>query len=330
MRPAPMRMLATKVATPPAAVRADAASVVERAVRAAPVPAPVRVEPPVAVPARRGGQGPREARWLVLVVIALSVVVGGVIGRIVTGGDADHGGAAATTAQRAPSTTVAPTTLAPTTLAPTTLASATTPVPVTNALGLVAGTPADPASSHPEERFAAHLGVDDAQATPASAAAIYASWWRLFGGPASSVAASAGGFAVTDAARQVLDLSGFTLGPDGKIADLVECASPVAAAPTCNRLSNVVAVDVTNAGVGQSATVSFRRLAELRLLKARTVRFVTMTSAKPVTAATSAAADVRFGGDLLAFAMDSAAVPASVDVALTYADGTSETVTITW
>ena len=54
-----------------------------------------------------------------------------------------------------------------------------------------------------------------------------------------------------------------------------------------------------------------------------------MVATKPVTAATSPAGDVRFDDHVLAFVVPSAAVPASVDVTLTYADGTSEAVTIT-
>lgn len=333
MRPAPVRVLTTKVATPPAQVRdavaagsGRSAELPEVADRGAPA-AVVAEQPqvPVAAP-RRGGEEPRGARWFVVAVVVLSVMAGAAAGWIVTRGDPDHGGDGAPARPTVPATTVASTTSA----APSTTAAPTSTVAaVTNAVGLAAGTPADPESGHVEERFAAHLGGAGVPATPSSAAAVYAVWWQLFGGVPSKVAASADGFAVTDGSGQVLDLSGFTLGADGNVADLVECAVDPAGAPTCNRLSNVVSFDPTLPTVGQGSAVSFQRLAELRLLKARTVRFVTMDATKPVASATSPAADVRVGDGVLAFAVPSEAVPPSVDVTLTYADGDSETVAVT-
>ena len=65
-------------------------------------------------------------------------------------------------------------------------------------------------------------------------------------------------------------------------------------------------------------------------MRDRTVRFVAVTAAQPVTAAMSAAGEVRVDGHVLAFAVPSDAVPPTVDVTLTYVDGgTTETVTIT-
>ncbi|MGC4243508.1 MAG: hypothetical protein QM686_14765 [Herbaspirillum sp.] len=335
MRPAAVRVLATKVATPPPSPQVrdampptgsvpsvEAPAVVARRDSTAVVAAQPQV--PAAAP-RRGGEEPRGARWLVVAVVVLSVMAGVAVGWIVTRGDADHGGDGAPVRPTVPATTIEPTTSA---APPPTAAPSNTAVPVTNVFGIAAGTPADPESGRVEERFAAHLGGAGAPATPSSAAAVYATWWQLFGGVPSGVAESADGFAVTDGSGQVLDLSGFTLGADGNVADLVECADP-AGSPTCNRLSNVVSFDPTLPTVGQGEAVSFQRLAELRLLQTRTVRFVTMAATKPVTSATSPAADVRVGDGVLAFAVPSGAVPQTVDVTLTYADGSSETVTVT-
>ncbi len=261
-----------------------------------------------------------------MVVIALTAVVGGAVGLLVTRDDPDHAGRSTASTTAVIAATVAPPTTAPAaTVAPsTTAAVATGP----NVLGIVDGTPADPASARPEERFAAHLGRDDTEASPATVAALYASWWKLFLGPPADVAASPDGFTLTDGGDQTIELSSFVLGADGKVADLVECVRAGSAAATCNRLSNAISLDSTASVVGQSANVTFQRLGELRLLRARTIRFVALTAAQPVTAATSAAGEVHVDGHILAFAVPSDAVPPSVDVQLTYADGTSELVTI--
>jgi len=255
----------------------------------------------------------------VVAVVVLSVVVGGALGYVLTRGDADHGGTVASTAATAAPTTAAATTAAPTSTAP----------PATNALGPTIGMLADAASARPEERFAAGLANGAAPATPASAAALYAAWWKLFIGQRAPAVASADGFAITDGSGQTLDLSGYVLGADGNVADLVECASTPGSAPTCNRLSDVITPDPTAPVVGQTAGVTLQHLGEMRLLRARVVHFLSMAAAKPVTAATSAGTDVRFDDHVLAVAVGSDAVPPTVDVALTYADGSTETVSIT-
>ena len=342
MRPAPVRVLTTKVRTPPvqgaagvAVARADAptqgvapgsaagatdgrpAGADDR--RVVPDVAPERTEP---ARVRRGGESPHGIRWIVIAVVLLSVAVGGVLATRLASDPADPVATSAPVASTVPATTVAPTTVA-TTVAPTTTVAA-----VPNALGIVVGAPADGASARPEERFAAHLGVDDTAATPASPASVYARWWKLFVGRDAPMVASPNGFA-TDADGQSVELTGFVAGGDGKVADLVECVTVGVARPTCNRLSNVVGLDQSTSVVGQSANVTFRRFAELRLLRDRVIRMVTMTPVQPMTAAASAAGDVRFDDGVLAVALPSTAVPATIDVALTYADGTTETVTIT-
>lgn len=327
MRPAPVRVLTTKVAAPPAHTRGVVEPTLAQSAPSTPAvgqgtPRPERSSAKVAAtPVRRSGETARGFRWTVLGVIAVSLVVGGFLARLITADDAEH----ATTTP----TTAAPSSTTPSTAPPTTAVATTTAAPVTNAMGLVVGTPAAADSTRVEERFAAHLGVDDTQATPLTPAAVYASWWKLFIGARPGAEASASGFAVTDGGGQTVDLSAFTTGTDGNVADLVECAASASAGPTCNRLSNVISLDVAQPEVGTSDKVTFRRLGEMRLLRDRVVRFVSMTATQPVTAATSPAGDVRFDDHVLAVAVPSGAVPPTIDVTLIYADGTTETVTVT-
>lgn len=359
MRPAPVRVLTSKVAVPPARVRQD--PVVLRARPAEPRPAPA-VEPsspdapawqaaagsagsptvavalsgsgpatdtrarPDASASGRRAEAARGPRWFVALVVVAAAALGGLIGYLVTRGDADHRATSTVTSVGQPLVPAA--TVAPVTTQAPTSPSTTTPVGQ-NVLGVVVGTPADPASTHPEERFAAHLGHDEGEASAPSPAALYAVWWELIQGAPANVVASPDGFAFVDGARQTIDLSSFSLGADGKVADLVECASVGTVRPTCNRVSNAVGLDPTAPVVGQSASVTFTRLGEVRLVATLTTRLVSMVATKPITAATSPAGDVRFNDHVLAFVVPSAAVPPSVDVTLTYADGTTEVVTIT-
>ena len=194
-------------------------------------------------------------------------------------------------------------------------------------LGLENGKVADPASAVPEERFVAHLGDDATAASPGTPATIYAEWWQLFLGRPLALA-SPNGFVVTDRTGQRLELSGFSSGPDGQVGDLQECVLPADPAPLCNQLGAVISLDPTAPVVGQSPVVQFTRLAEFRLLLTRTVRFVTYRSVQPIVAATSPTGEVRLNDHLLAFEVPKDAPPPDVALTVTYADGTSETVSV--
>jgi hypothetical protein len=91
----------------------------------------------------------------------------------------------------------------------------------------------------------------------------------------------------------------------------------------------VASIDDTFTPVGRSNTISFDRIAEFRLLKTLITRFVTYTSAQPISTATEAGGRVAFNGSVLAFEIPKDNPPATVDITLTYADGSSEVVTVT-
>ena len=336
IRPAPMRVLTSRVTTPPVhtLARTGPAPPTRIVATLRPGPVPLGERAPVTDPARtaatwapRGGRG-RRTTVLMLVLLVLAVAVGGLIGVLVTRRDADH------RATRPPVTAVAPTSAAPSTTAapPTTVAPTTTVAPAptgSNVLGIANGTPANAASSLTQERYAAHLGRDETMATPGTPAQLYAMWWELFGGPPPAAVASPNGFSFADGNGQTIELTGFVAGPDGQVSDLVECAYPPAGAPTCNQLANVVSIDATAPVVGQSPNVTFTRAAELRLLRNSAVRFVGLTAAQPITSITSPAGEVRFNDRVAGIVVPAGAAPASLDLAVTYADGTTETVTVT-
>ena len=210
MRPAPVRVSTTKVVSPPAHTRGvvepSAPSVrVCLVVRSWPSrPAVEAVAPqrshrarcPAAAELPRGrrtrvrtgprpsggeGESPRGRRWLAMVVIVLTAVVGGAVGLLVTRDDPDHAGRSTASTTAVIAATVAPPTTAPaSTVAPsTTAAVATGP----NVLGIVDGTPADHSASRPARRSAS---------PPTSASMIprhhRRRWWRStpVGGSSSS------------------------------------------------------------------------------------------------------------------------------------------------
>lgn len=234
---------------------------------------------------------------------------------------------ASTTDPTSASTSSVPAATAP----PATTVLATVPEttlpPGPNVLGIENGKVPDPASAVPEERFVAHLGVDATAASPGTPAAIYAEWWQLFLDPAQAMA-SPNGFLLDDTTGQRLELSGFGRGPDSQVSDLQECVLAVDAPPLCNQLDAVISLDPTSPVVGQSPVVQFSRLAEFRLLRTRTVRFVTYRSVQPIVAATSPTGEVRLNDHLLAFEVPKDALPPDVALTVTYADGTRETLTV--
>ncbi len=336
IRPAPMRVLTTRVTTPPVHTLARTGGTPPTRIVATlrPGPVPLAERTPAADPARTGASwAPRGSRGrrtavLMLLLLVLALAVGGLIGVLVTRHDADHGAtqpsltSVALTAA-APSTTAAP----PTTVAATTTAAA---APTgSNVLGIANGTPANAASALAQERYAAHLGRDETAATPGTPAQLYAMWWELFGGPPPVAVASPNGFSFADGNGQTIELTGFVLGPDGQVSDLVECAYPPTGAPTCNQLANVLSIDATAPVVGQSPNVTFTRAAELRLLRNSVVRFVGLTAAQPITSITSPTAAVRFNDHVAGIVVPAGSGPVAVDLTITYADGTTETVTVT-
>src|SRR6478736_6238150 len=130
IRPAPMRVLTTRVTTPPVHTLARTGATPPTRIVATlrPGPVPLAERPPAAEPVRtsaswapRGSRGRRTA-VLMLLLLVLALAVGGLIGVLVTRHDADHG------ATQASLTSVALTTAAPsTTAAPPTTVAATTP-----------------------------------------------------------------------------------------------------------------------------------------------------------------------------------------------------------
>ena len=160
-----------------------------------------------------------------------------------------------------------PRSVAPVTTQATTSPSTTTPVGQ-NLLGVVGRDARRPCSAHPEERFAAGLGETtgrgDAREPCGRVRRVVGADRRR---PPPAVVVSPDGFAFVDGAARSIDLSSFLLGADGKVADLVECAS------VAGRPSDVQPADQRRRArsdrvrsSARSAIVTFPRLGEVRLL----------------------------------------------------------------
>ena len=331
-----MRVLTTRVTTPPVHTLARTGGTPPTRIVATlrPGPVPLAERTPAADPSRttaswapRGSRGRRTA-VLMLLLLVLALAVGGLIGVLVTRHDADHGATHPSVTSVAPTTAASSTTAAP----PTTVAATTNRRPCADRRER----PRDRQRHAGERRLGAGPGAlrraprrDETAATPGTPAQLYAVWWELFGGPRPEAVASPNGFSFADGKGQTIELTGFVPGPDGQVSDLVECAYPPTGAPTCNQLANVLSIDATAPVVGRSANVTFTRSAELRLLRNSVVRFVGLTSAQPLTSITSPTGEVRFNDHVAGIVVPAGSGPANVDLTVTYADGTTETVTVT-
>lgn len=177
-----------------------------------------------------------------------------------------------------------------------------------------------------EERFAAYFGENAHNAAGNTAAHAYATWLAVRRQKAVSAVTSTNGFMLTAADSTRIELRNFERSKGGKVADLTVCAGQPDAVPLCRRIGDAVELRTPQV-VATSPTLSLTRWATFFVGPLQSSALFTVDSGKTIRSASAAEAnrvDVRDA----ALAITAPTGVTSAQLVVTYADGTTETLSV--
>jgi hypothetical protein len=304
-------------------------------------PAPTQPAAPPAVSVsptapfdQRTGRESAGRRGLILGVLAVAAVIGGGLGFMLSRGGSDEaaGDAAVSTVadDSSGSETTAVETTVEETVAPTSSTVVETTAPAaTNPFGVVVGTTADPASPLVEERYVANLGVNLDNALPNSPAFAAAAWWLVVNQRVMPLAwvATENGYEYTDTFGGRTEFRDPVV-TDGLVSDITFCPRRNdGSLGTCLTTSERITVTASDTVVATGPTTAFTPLATVVLNDTDVSVMFNYTTAQPIVGASSLTGGL-VSWDSLVLVYTGPNTLVTVDVLLTFADGSQETVTM--